>query len=145
MRTIIATYIALLAGCQVAPVDDRPQYLTAAEREPFIKGSYSTCLANQRDDALAKHWSSEQREQFCTCAATRSAETITLKEIGAFIRTQQKEDLKPHHEAVGKYCAEKLYPIWLAPLLPKRQPGAVHPGYSEEEIQQLLRQNNLAP
>lgn len=106
--------LGAVGGCAQQPVvADRPQYMTADERVPYIKDFEASCLVRQRTGALSKHLSEEQRAQYCSCAAARSAETITLEEIGTMLRTGNRETIKPHLDAVQKYCSEKLMRMWV--------------------------------
>ncbi|HSF25641.1 MAG TPA: hypothetical protein VLE20_15555, partial [Blastocatellia bacterium] len=91
----------------------RPQYMTAAERVPYVKDFEPSCLLKLGTGALSRHLSKAQRTQYCSCAAIRSAETITLEEIATWNRTGDREHLKPHMAAVDRYCLEKLVPAWL--------------------------------
>ena len=91
--------------------------MTAAERVPYVKDFEPSCLLKLGTGALSRHLSKAQRTQYCSCAAVRSAETITLEEIATWNRTGDQERLKPHMAAVDKYCLEKLIPAWLLEMV----------------------------
>jgi hypothetical protein len=86
------------------------------QREGYEKDFHASCAQAQKTDPLGKHLSEVQRDEYCKCAAKRSAETITLEEIGAMLRTQSADPMKPHLQAVQRHCSEKLMPTWM----PKR-------------------------
>jgi hypothetical protein len=111
---ILVSLVGAVTGCEQQPVTaDRPQYMTAAERVPYIKDFEPSCLVNLRTGALSRHLSEEQRAQYCSCAAVRSSETITLEEMGMWVRTGDRERVKPHLAAVDNYCSEKLISLWV--------------------------------
>src|SRR5687767_7794143 len=111
---ILVWLVAAVSGCGQQPMTERrAQYMTAAERVPYIKQFEPTCLVNLRAGALSRRLSEEQRGQYCSCAAVRSSETITLEEMGMWVRTGDREHVKPHLAAVDHYCSEKLIPSWL--------------------------------
>lgn len=112
---ILVSLVGAVTGCEQHPVrpTDRPQYMTGAERVPYIKDFEPSCLVKLRTGALSRHLSEEQRAQYCSCAAVRSSETITLQELGMWVRTGDRERVKPHLAAVDNYCSEKLVPLWL--------------------------------
>lgn len=115
---VLLPLVSAVTGCERQPVvADRPQYMTTIERVPYIKDFEPSCLVKLRTGALSRHLSEEQRAQYCSCAAVRSAETITLEEAGTWLRTGQPERIKPHLEAVDRYCSEKLIPLWLLELM----------------------------
>ena len=115
---VLASLVIAATGCERQPVTvSRPQYMTAAERVPYVKDFQPSCLLKLGTGALSRHLSEEQRAQYCSCAAVRSAETITLEEIRAWNRTGDRERLKPHMAAVDKYCLEKLIPAWLLEMV----------------------------
>lgn len=111
---ILVWLVGALAGCEQQPGPElRPQYMTAGERVPYIRQFEPSCLVNLRTGALSRNLSEEQRAQYCSCAAIRSSETITLEEMGMWVRTGDREHVKPHLAAVDHYCSEKLIPSWL--------------------------------
>lgn len=111
---ILVGLVAAVTGCEQQPEPElRPQYMTTGERLPYIQQFEPTCLVNLRTGALSRHLSEEQRAQYCSCAAVRSSETITLEEMGMWVRTGDQQHVKPHLAAVDNYCAEKLIPSWL--------------------------------
>jgi hypothetical protein len=111
---ILVGLVGAVSGCEQQPLTaHRPQYMTAGERVPYIKQFEPTCLVNLRTGALSRRLSEEQRAQYCLCAAVRSSETITLEEMGMWVRTGDREHVKPHLAAVDHYCSEKLIPSWL--------------------------------
>jgi hypothetical protein len=115
---ILALLVIALTGCERQPASvGRPQYLSAAEREPYVKDFQPSCLLKLGTGALSRRLSQKQRAQYCSCAAFRSAETITLEEIATWTRTSDREALEPHMAAVDKYCLEKLIPAWLLEML----------------------------
>jgi hypothetical protein len=115
---ILASLAIAVTGCEQQPVTaNRPQYLAAAERAPYIKDFQLSCLVKVGAGTLSRHLSEEQRAEYCSCAAVRSAETITLEEINAWNRMGDRELLKPHMAAVDNYCLEKLIPLWLLKLV----------------------------
>jgi hypothetical protein len=115
---LLASLAIATTGCeQQPPTASRPQYLTAAERAPYVKDFEPSCLLKLGTGALSRHFSKAQRTQYCSCAASRSAETITLEEIATWNRTGDRERLKPHMAAVDQYCLEKLIPAWLLEMV----------------------------
>jgi hypothetical protein len=111
---MLLTLAGALAGCEPQPVPaSRPQYMTAAERAPYIRDFEPSCLVKLRTGALSRHLSEAQRTQYCSCAAVRSAETLTLDEMATWLRTGERDRIKPHLSAVDFYCSERLIPIWL--------------------------------
>lgn len=111
---ILMLLVGSITGCEQQPVAaNRPQYMTAAERVPYIEHFESSCLVNLRTGALSRHLSGEQRAQYCSCTAVRSSETITLEEMAMWVRTGDRERVKLHLAAVDDYCSEKLIPLWL--------------------------------
>jgi hypothetical protein len=115
---LLAPLVIAVTGCEQQPVTvSRPQYMTAAERVPYVKDFEPSCLLKLGTGALSRHLSKAQRRQYCSCAALRSAETITLEEIATWNRTEDRERLKPHMAAVDKYCLEKLIPAWLLEMV----------------------------
>ena len=115
---VLALLAIALAGCEPQAVTvSRPQYMTAAERAPYVKEFEPSCFLKLGTGVFSRHLSKAQRTQYCSCAAARSAETITLDEIAAWNRTGDPERLKPHMAAVDKYCLEKLVPAWLLELV----------------------------
>ena len=106
-----------VSGCDEQPVAvNRPQYMASTERAPYIKDFEPSCLAKVRTSTLSRHLSEQQRAQYCSCAAFRSAETITLEEIRAWNRAGDADVLKPHMAAVDNYCLERLILSWLAEI-----------------------------
>ena len=87
--------------------------LPESERPEYVKDFHTNCLVKQRTDSFSKHLSEAQRSQYCQCAADRSAETVTLEEIGTAIRNQSPEPIKAHLEAVRRHCTERLMQKWL--------------------------------
>lgn len=115
---ILVWLVAAVSGCGQQPMTERrPQYMTAAERAPYVKEFEPSCLSKLGTGVFSRHLSKAQRTQYCSCAALRSAETITLDEIASWNRTGDEERLKPHMAAVDKYCLEKLVPAWLLELV----------------------------
>jgi hypothetical protein len=115
---ILASLAITVTGCEQQPVTaNRPQYLAAAERAPYIKDFQPSCLVTLRTGALSRYLSEEQHAEYCSCAAVRSAETITLDEIRTWNRMRDRELLKPHMAAVDNYCLEKLIPLWLLTIV----------------------------
>jgi hypothetical protein len=115
---ILASLVIAVTGCEQQPATvNRPQYMTAAERVNYVKDFQPSCLVKLRTGALSRNLSEEQRAQYCSCAAVRSAETITLEEIATWNRTGDRERLKPHMGAVDNYCLEKLIPAWLLEMV----------------------------
>jgi len=110
---ILSWLVVMVAGCEEPVTPHRPQYMTADERVPYITQFEPTCLVNLRSGALSRRLSEEQRGQYCSCAAVRSSETITLEEMGMWVRTGDREHVRPHLAAVDHYCSEKLIPAWL--------------------------------
>lgn len=111
---ILVSLVGAVTGCeQQALTADRPQYMTAAERAPYIKDFAPSCLVKLRTGALSRLLSEDQRAQYCSCAALRSSETITLEEMGMWLRTGDRERVGAHLAAVDDYCSEKLIPLWL--------------------------------
>lgn len=131
---------ALLAGCAQNKADgDRPQYMTKAERDEYTPGFHKTCLVNQKSDPLGKHLSDAQQNQFCSCAANRSAETVTLEQIGTFIRTGAKDHLTPHYREITLYCMGKLLPVWLPEAYQGATGGVLN---GDAELIEMLKRKN---
>lgn len=111
---ILVSLVGAVTGCEQQPVTaERSRYMTAAERVTYIRDFEPSCLVNLGTGALSRLLSGEQRAQYCSCAAVRSSETITLEEMGMWVRTGDRERVRPHLAAVDNYCSEKLIPLWL--------------------------------
>jgi hypothetical protein len=77
---ILVSLVGAVTGCEQQPVPaDRPQYMTSAERVPYVKDFEPSCLLKLGTGPLSRHLSKEQRAQYCSCAAVRSAETKRSK------------------------------------------------------------------
>lgn len=103
----------ILSVFSVFPLLAQAEGLPEADKTTYIRNFLPSCLVAQRTDSFSKYLSEEQREEYCECSASRSAETVTLEELGTMIKTQNKEILRPHLTAVASYCGDKLMPKWL--------------------------------
>lgn len=146
LRTVFyfAAAAVLSAGCaQNQSTEDRPQYMTKSERDEYIPSFQKNCVAAQRSDALGKHLSDAQRGQYCSCAASRSAETVTLEQLGTLIRTGSNASLMPHYRDISRYCMERLLPVWLPGLNVSSQSIEGPFGGIDNDILRLLKEKNM--
>jgi len=139
----VVTVAILLAGCAQNKADgDRPQYMTKAERDQYTPGFQSSCLTAQKSDPLGKHLSDAQQNQYCSCAANRSAETVTLEQLGTYIRTGSRDHLMPHYREIALYCVGKLLPIWLPEANQRATGGVLN---SDADLIEMLKRKNTPP
>jgi hypothetical protein len=107
-----------LIGCSLIAIslNVNSENLPESDRTEYSKDFYESCLIKQRTTSISKELTEAQRSEYCQCSADKSAETVQTEELGQVLKTGSIETLKPHLEAVRRYCGEKLAKKWLSSL-----------------------------
>lgn len=151
-RLSLSLVFCAFVGCANSPatvdwpkhLSNSPQYLMVDERAEYLKQFWLGCIDAQRKDSFGRYLTGQQQSEYCACTASRSAETVTLKELGAYLKTKNEEEIRPHMSEVTTYCIKKLAPQWLPEVFQKTpaSQGGVTNGYSDAELTELLRRKN---